>query len=993
MKERLKLCFIACCFILTGAVAFAQNKQITGTVTDTEGEALAGANVTVKGASTGTTTGVDGRFSLPAQEGDVLVISYIGYTSQEARVSGGAVNVALSEDYQALNEVMVVAVGYGTARKSDLTGAITSVSAKDLRKGVISSAEQLLQGKIAGLAVINSNGGDPTSSPMMRLRGGTSLTASNAPLIVVDGIPGIDINTVQPSEIVSIDVLKDASASAIYGSRGANGVIMITTNRKDGGRKITYNGFMAVGKAKNLDILSASEWRAWQEKNGAANWQEMDYGANTNWQEELQQTAVTQSHNVAFSQGTKSAGFKASLTYLQNEGIMKNSKLDRLTGSLNAYTTGLNDRLRLELGLHTTIDKTDDVDGGILRSSYRINPTIPIFDKDGNYTNKGWDEHPNAYGTSTSNVMESLAARQDEGSRKRLLGYGKAELEIVEGLKGIVNLSYEYGNSQNYYYSFSGYGYPPSTNNSASRSLGESAETQLETYLNYDKTFAERHRVNAMVGYSYLYEMSEGFGASRSKFDTDAFLWNNLGAGTDFKQADVSSYKNDSKLISLYARVNYGFDSKYLLTATVRRDGSSKFGENHKWGVFPSVSAAWRITQEEFMESTSDWLQSLKFRIGYGVTGNQSGISSYASLPTISSYGGGSSYYDIITGTFKPTYGFTRNANPDLKWESTAQTNIGLDFSLFNRITGTIDWYRKMTSDLLYTYQVPVPPYLYRTILANVGDLSNTGVELTLSANIVKSKNFTFDANLTLAHNRQVVEKLSNDKYQLANGMIYSGSLQGMQGLDVRTQVVAEGYPVGTFIGLKSKGIVDGKFDIPRDDAGRPLTTFQDDEVYVILGDAQPAMTYGLGFDITCHNFDFNLAAYGMLGQKVLNALAAELAGKSWTNGGYNMTQRYAGSGLTAEPLQAYCDYWLENASFLRLQSVTLGYTVKSSFLDRIGISNFRLYVTGENLLTLTKYSGLDPEVSIEGLDSPGIDKGYIYPMPRTVSFGLNLFF
>jgi iron complex outermembrane receptor protein len=828
-----KIFILACMCMLTLSLFAQQSINITGTVTDTKGEALIGAIVTVKGSTSGTTTDTDGRFSLSAQQGGVLLISYLGYISQEATVSGDVIDVALSEDYQALSEITVVAVGYGTARKSDLTGAITSVSAKDLRKGVISSAEQLLQGKIAGLAVINSNGGDPTSSPMMRLRGGTSLTASNAPLIVVDGIPGIDINTVQPNEIVSIDVLKDASASAIYGSRGANGIIIITTNRKDGGRKITYNGFMAVGKAKNLDILSASEWRAWQEKNGAENWKEMDYGEDTNWQEELQQTAITQSHNVAFSQGTKSSGFKASLTYLQNEGIMKNSKLDRLTGSLNAYTTGFNDRLRLELGLYTTIDKTDDVDGGILRNSYRINPTIPVFDKDGNYTNKGWAEHPNAYGTSSSNVMESLAARQDEGSRKRLLGYGKAELEIVEGLKGVVNLSYEYGNSQNYVYNFSGFGYPPSTNNSADRSIGESAKTQLETYLNYDKTFAELHRVNVMAGYSYLYELNEGFGASRSKFDTDAFLWNNLGAGTDFKQADVSSYKNDSKLISLYARVNYGFDSKYLLTATVRRDGSSKFGKNHKWGVFPSLSAAWRITQEEFMDATSDWLQSLKLRVGYGVTGNQSGVSSYASLPTLSSSGGGSSYYDVTTGTFKPSYGFTRNANPDLKWESTAQTNIGIDFSLFNRITGTIDWYRKMTSDLLYTYQVPVPPYLYRTILANVGDLSNTGVEFTLNANIVRSKKFTFDANLTLAHNKQVVEKLSNDKYQLANGMIYAGSLQGMQGLDVRTQVVAEGYPVGTFIGLKSKGIVDGKFDIPRDDAGRPLTTFQDDEVYV----------------------------------------------------------------------------------------------------------------------------------------------------------------
>ncbi|MDR1518241.1 MAG: SusC/RagA family TonB-linked outer membrane protein, partial [Dysgonamonadaceae bacterium] len=877
-------CLVLTVFLSCSLVALAQTREVTGKVSDNIGEAIIGANVVVKGSTVGTATNTDGTFSLRTEPNVTLVVSYLGYKTQELAVGNRTnLNIILEEDSQSLDEVTVVAVGYGVARKSDLTGAITSVSAKDLRRGVISSAEQLLQGKIAGLAVINSNGGDPTSSPMMRLRGGTSLTASSAPLVVVDGIPGVDINTVQPTEIVSIDVLKDASAAAIYGSRGANGVIMVTTNRKEGGRKLSYNGFAAVGRAKNLDVLSSSEWRAWEAKNGSANWQDMDYGANTNWQEELQQTAITQSHNISFSQGSALSGFQASVTYLQNQGTMKNSKLDRLTGSLNAYATGLNDKLRLELGVHTTIDKTDDVDGGILRSSYRNNPTIPVFDKDGNYTNKGWKEHPNAYGTNSSNVMESLAARQDEGSRKRLLGYGKIELDIVDGLKGVANLSYEYGNSQDYQYAFSGFGYPPSESNSASRSLGETTRRQLETYLNYNKIIDGRHSIAGMAGYSYLYEVNEGFGARRSKFETDAFLWNNLGTGTNFLQGDVSSYKNDSKLISAFARVNYGFDNKYLFTATIRSDGSSKFGENHKWGYFPSISAAWRITEESFMDGASDWLQSLKIRVGYGVTGNQNGLSPYQSLPTVSAFGGGESFFDVVSGTFKPSYGFSRNANPDLKWESTAQTNIGFDFSIFERITGTLDWYRKLTSDLLYTYQVATPPYLYRTMLANVGDLSNTGVELTLNANILKSKDLTFDANLTLAHNKQVVEKLSNDQFQLANGKIYTGSLQGLAGLDVRTQVVAEGYPVGTFIGLKSKGIVDGKFDIPRDDEGRPLTTFQDDAVYPILGDAQPDMTFGLGFDLRYRNIDFNLATYGMLGQKVLNALAAELAGKSWT--------------------------------------------------------------------------------------------------------------
>jgi iron complex outermembrane receptor protein len=966
---------------LAGNAAFAQERiTVNGSVTDETGEPLAGVVVTTSSRQS-VSTDANGRFTLPARQGEELTFSYLGYATQTLPAQP-TLSVQLNPTAVQLGDVTVVAVGYGTARRADLTGAITSVSAKDFKQGIISSAEQLLQGKVAGLTVIK-NGGNPTESAAMRLRGGTSLSASNAPLVVVDGIPGVNINTVQPNEILAIDVLKDASAAAIYGSRGANGVIMITTNREQKGRSMEYTGYVAVGAAKNLDLLSADEWRAYHKAN-SPQVLEKDFGANTDWQKELEQTAITHSHTISFTQGGDSNGMRVSASYLKNEGVLKFSSLERFNAGFTGHQYGFNKKLRLEGSLHTTIDKTNDVDAGLLRTAYRVNPTIPVYNDDGSFM-----KTPAIFGTSASNVVESQKLRTDEGTRKRLLTYGKAELDIIEGLKAQANVSYEYQSAQDYYYEPSGRGYPPSTNNSARRSLDDYTQKQIETYLTYDKQINDWHRIGVMVGYSYMDYMAEGFGASRSKFDTDFFLWNNLGAGVDYKAGDVSSYKRSAQLASVFARANYSFNNRYMLTATIRRDGSSRFGENHKWGTFPSVSAAWRVSEEAFMESAKGWLDNLKLRAGYGVTGNQEGINEYASLPTL---GSGSQYYDVTTGTWKNSYGFTRNANPDLKWESTAQTNIGFDVVLFSKLNVAFDWYYKKTSDLLYTYSVPTPPFLFSSILANVGDLSNRGVELTLGANLIRTSDFTFDANLTLAHNEQTVDKLSNDLYQTGN--IYSGSLQGMQGLDVRTQVIAEGYPVGTFIGLRSGGIVDGKFDVLRDGNGKPLTTFQNEEVYVVLGDAQPDLTFGLSLNLAYRQFDLSVATYGMLGQKVLNAIAAELSSTGWTNGGYNFTKKYAESGLTAEPNQTWCDYWLEDASYLRLQSVTLGYTLpKSTITKKLGIERLRLYVTGENLLTLTGYSGLDPEVSIEGLGQPGIDKGNIYPMPRTVSFGINIAF
>lgn len=789
-------------------------KHITvkGVVTDENGLPIIGVTI-ITASKNGTTTDIDGNYTLEATEGELITFSYIGYSEQSVEAKS-QLNIQLKPTSIGLDEVTVVAIGYGVSRKSDLTGSIASVSAKDFKQGVISSAEQLLQGKVAGL-VVSQGGGDPTKSSSMRLRGGTSLSASNAPLVVVDG-----------------------------------------------------------------------------------------------------------------------------------------------------------NRLKVELSLQANADKRHNVDKGIYSTIYNMNPTAPIYDENGNYLEQVGGR------LTENNPVESHTERNDETTRKHLLGYGKVELSIIDGLKATTNLSYEYNSNQDYYYRPS-YVYKVTDGGYAKRYNEEYTNKQLEVFLNYDKTFNKIHRIGAMVGYSYLDYSFETLKAERRKFDTDDFLWNNLGAGQDNRLEDVASSKSQAKLISFFARANYTLKDRYMLTATIRRDGSSRFGTNHKWGTFPSVSAAWRISEEAFMEDLQSWVANLKLRAGYGVTGNQSGIGEYKSAMLMGT--GGGAYFDSESNSWKQSYGVTQNPNPDLKWESTAQTNVGVDMFLFNRLNLTFDWYLKKTSDLLYTYQVPNPPYLYSNILANVGDLTNKGVELTLGANLINHKDFTWDANLTLAHNKQTIDKLSNQVYQ--TDRILSGSLQGILGMSNRySQVIEEGYPVGTFYGPHCEGIVDGKFVLANDG---------EDE---ILGNAQPKLTMGLSFNFTYKDFDLGISGYGMYGQKVLNVAGME-RGYTAHMPNYNITSSFAESGISDENMPVYSDFWLENGSFFRLQSVTLGYTLPARLLKNFGVNRLRFYATGENLFVLTGYTGIDPEVSTSDLKEVGLDKGNIYPMPRTFSIGLNLSF
>ena len=950
----------------------AQNIRVSGVIVDEKNETVIGASIKVAGTKIAAITDINGEFKFGCPAGSTLEVSYIGYSSQKVKAQE-KVKVQLSQSSVTLQETVVVGIGYGSIRKADLTGAITSVSAKDLKQGVVTSAEQLLQGKVAGLSVVQGSG-DPAAGASMKLRGGTSLSAGNSPLVVVDGIPGVDMNSVQPSEIVSVDVLKDASAAAIYGSRGANGVIIITTNRSGGTAEVksmSYSGYMGVSNvAKHMDLLSANQWRDYVRTNNVLN--AVDYGANTDWQKSLERTAISQQHNLFFSNVNSNSGFRASLSYQNNEGVLQRSSLNRLAGSISAHQYGLNKKLKLEAGINASTDNWTPIDLSIIERECNLNPTVPIYTQSGTYTSIS--------GTNTENPVEINNDRFRDDSRHRLLGFAKAEIEFFKGLKGVVNGSYEYNSYQTRYYLPS---YAVMTGASLSgqgqRTLGDNSSFQLESYLTEDLKFQNNTKLNLMAGYSYLESIYEGFGAIRSGFDTDAFLYNNLGAGFDYTSGDVYSYKGISHLVSFYGRVNFNYLGKYLFTGTLREDGSSRFGANNKWGMFPSASFAWRTSDEAFMKETSGWLNNLKVRLGYGVTGNQDGIGDYKSLQLLSATG--ASYYDPTDGKWKKAYSPVQNANPDLKWESTAQTNLGIDFGFLGKISGTLEFYLKQTNDLLWTYPVPQPPYLVNTMLLNLGSLSNKGVELTLNASIVKTKDFSFDATLTGSYNEQKIDKLTNDLFGSASDL-KAGSMTGIRGMTgTYTQVIKEGYPSGAFWGPKCLGIdTDGEYILNKDANGNVINEY--------LGSAQPKFNLGVAMNFSYHDFDLNISTYGMFGQKVLNATAMSMADPTRLPS-QNVTDAFLKSGITSDP--TFSSYWIENGDFFRLQSITLGYNLPKNY--RLGLEKLRVYLTGENLFTLTKYSGTDPEVGNSGLDAPGIDRFNYYPRPRTFSLGLNISF
>ena len=733
-------------FLMNVSWAFAQ-LTVTGHVKSTSGDPLIGVNVVEKGTTNGTVTDMDGNFSLRVEKGKTLVFSYIGFLSQENVVRGNRMNITLKEDTETLDEVVVI--GYGSMQRKDVTSSITTVKAEDMNVGVITTPAQMLQGKVPGLTIANTS--DPNGSASISLRGASSLRTGEAmePYYVVDGVPGVSISLVAPEDIESIDVLRDASATAIYGSKAANGVIIITTKKgkKDGRTSVSYSGYVAWDRTlKTLDMMTADELLSYAKTNNITqlnDYYNVDNPANTNWQDEVLRTGFSHNHNVSINGGNEKTNYSASLNFQDREGVVRGTNMDRLNARTFVQTKALNNRLELALSLNASIRNSStgptDIQGrSVLDAMYYYNPLVPVKNEDGT-----WYRNLNI--SQNYNPLSMINEDRYDTKEKLLQGTAQATLHIIDGLDWNLNLSYQ--NQQYIYniYNTTQTQLPSviSKHGQADRSTTENIRKQMETYLNWNHTFADAHKVGIMLGYSWEQaDNNDGFGLRVYNFYNDDLTYHNLGMANNIDINDViSNNLSTLRMISFYGRINYSYKSRYLLQATVRRDGSSAFGENNRWATFPSVSAAWRITEEQFMKNQHVF-DDLKLRVGYGVSGNSLGFDAFIARPLYGATGwftyvnpdGSTSNYRML--------GATRNANPDLKWESTSMFNIGIDFGfLHNRLSGTIEYYDKRTSDLIYDYPVSTNRYPYGTMTANVGDISNKGIEITINAVPVQTHN------------------------------------------------------------------------------------------------------------------------------------------------------------------------------------------------------------------------------------------------------------
>lgn len=984
-------------FLLVSTYAFAQN-TVTGTVTDNTGMPLIGVSVIEKGTTNGNVTDIDGKYRIHVEKGKTLVFSYIGYVNQEVEVNSNIINIMMAEDNQLLDEVVVI--GYGSMQRKDITSSITTIKAEDLNVGVYTSPAQLLQGKVPGLTIANTS--DPNGSPSISLRGASTLRSGEAmePYYVIDGVPGVSLSLIAPEDIESIDVLRDASATAIYGSKAANGVIIVTTKKgnKEGRTNVSYSGYVAWDKTLNtLDMMTADEVLAYADANNIdlSGYYDVNNPANVNWQDEVLRTAFSHNHNVAINGGNEKTSYNASLNFLERQGVVRGTGMDRLTARSFLQTKAFNDRLDLSFSINASISNnesspTDNEGRSALDAMNYYLPLNPIYNEDGTY-----------YGRTTSqyyNPMSLINEDRYKTTQKLLQGVAKATVHIIDGLDWNLNLSYQ--NEQyiynKYHSSKSQIVDYASRNGDAERSTVENIKKQMETYINWDHTFNDAHKVGVMLGYSWEQaDNNDGFGVRAYNFYNDDLSYYNLALANNMSQDEIGNLNSQYllstlRMISYYGRINYSYNSKYLLQATIRRDGSSAFGVNNRWGTFPAVSAAWRIIEEDFMKDQNIF-DDLKFRIGYGVSGNSLGFDAFYSRQVYGSTG----WFTGSDGNSYRVLGATRNANPNLKWEKTGMFNVGLDFGFFNnRLTGTIEYYNKKTSDLIYSYGVSTLIYPYNTMVANVGDISNKGIEITINAVPVQTKDFTWSTSLNLSHNKNEVVSMSNSEFSvnfidMADPNINSYSNQHVQRL-------MEGAPIGQFYLWEWAGYDENGMSVFNDyDANGNLigvTDKPDDTDRRMAGSAQPKITFGWNNDLTWKNWSLSAFFQGVVGNKIFNAIRASYSDPTLLSSfGKNIlaevaTEQHANDSRAQAPSTRY----LENGSYLRLSTLTLGYN-----FGKLGnwVNNMRIYATCNNVFTITGYKGIDPEVNLGGL-TPGMDmRNSNYPRTRSFMVGVNMNF
>ena len=974
--------FLTLSLMLISFIGFSQKMTVKGTITDSnDGSPLFGATVLEKGTSNGTTADFDGNYTIEVEEGAFLVFSFVGYEKQEIEVTSGTLNVQLATTMTGLDEVLVI--GYGVQKKSDKTGAVYSVSEDDIQTIAIQDPIEGIQGKISGVT-IRKAGSDPNAGFDVKIRGASGLSASTSPLYVVDGVIGVDPTTVAPEDIASFNILKDASSTAIYGSRGANGVIIITTKQGEEGKtKVEFNTYLSVDQIARkslLDLMSGDQFRAYSEQINYADGDGVrDLGYNTDWQDEIYRIGYSNSQSFAFSSSTESSNFRASVSNTINEGIVKNSSKERLIMRFNGMTKAFDDRLTLTMNLSNAIEHNNYINygssgaDGVLYQAFIRNPTIPVYNEDGSFFQ---DDTPpvNNY----SNPVAILNDIQNERAAKRMLANLKADFKLFEGMTLTVRGSMTRDDHESFYFEPKSNG-PLNGDGNASRSYSNNENKLFEAFANYTRDIG-KNTITLLGGYSYQQFNWDGFNAFGKNPASDYTQSHNLGSLALVIPGNIGSYKGESKLISGYGRFIYDFDNRFFLTGTLRRDGSSRFGANHQWGLFPSGSIAWNIMNEKFMDKV-DFMSQAKLRIGYGQTGNQE-INAYNNIVRFGITG---VTEDPDTGEYTISYGATGNPNEDLKWEVNTETNIGVDFGFMDdRIYGSVDVYNKKTTDLLYVYTANVPPNLVNYILANGGAIDINGIEGSITGFIVDNSNFKWSSTFVASHDKQIVQSLDNEKYDEV-GDVLEGYLQEPLGFGTASMIMRAGEERGQFYGPEFAGI-NQNGDFVYNAADGTVKTYDklNPEIdYKIIGQSLPDLEIGWSNSITIgDNIDINFTFRGMFGHDILNA-----TNMVFDNPSYFGVRNVLNSSTEREYLteaSQFSSYWLEKGDFVRLENLTIGYNFIPENID--WLDRFRVYVAGNNLWTITNYSGIDP-------GTIGVDIFNIYPKSTSVTLGVNVVF
>lgn len=983
-----KVIFTFAAMLLTSLTftAMAQDVTVSGTVKGADGSGLPGVTVQAKGTTKGTQTNIDGTYKLAGvPKGGTLVFSFVGMETKEVAVGNKTtVDVTLVDDTKALEEVVVV--GYGTQKRKEISGTVTSLGSRDFNAGIVTNPLAAAQGKVAGL-VITQSSGDPNATPTVRLRGTGSLSAGSEPLYVIDGVIGAPIQNIAPEDIQTMDVLRDASSAAIYGSRGANGVIIITTKRgKSGIPTVDFNAYYGTETiSQKPDLMNGAQFREAAKKYNQAF---TDNGANTDWLKVITRTAHTQNYNVGVSGGSDKSSYRASVGYLNQVGTLIGSGKDRLNARLNIDTKALNDKLNMKFNFSASQATGDIAQNIALGLAQNMRPTDPIRNADGTYY-----QIPGTF--ANYNPLAIVENRTQKEKLSDLLGNVQAAYTIIDGLVFNVSgtLRTQAKNTNAVQNSLAGVPLRGYVGNSGLRQLDAVTDKQLETTLSYSKSLSSNSTLNLLGGYTYQDVQNDGFGVTNNNFLTDLFGADNIGSGLGIRTNPgfIGSYKNEYKLVSFLARAQYSLANKYFATVNLRRDGSTKFGDNNKWGTFPSVSVGWAISEEAFLKGNSV-VDNLKLRVSWGRTGNSEGI---RPLQSKSFYGPQGSYYDGNTGSFLPAYAIQSNANPNLKWEVNENYGAGIDFSLLKgKISGNIDYYTRQTKDLLFTVNAPQEKgYVYPTILANVGTMQNRGVELSLSYQWVDTKDFSFSSTFAGSFNKNKVVSLSSNDFTAPDQIFLSTSLGNfIRGTSaVNFSVLQAGQPVGVFYGAQVASITDKGTYVFKDLNGDgKIEPSAGDRTY--LGNPNPFFVGGLSNNVKYKHFDLTFQLTSNLGAKIMNTNKLLLGRQD----GRIAESNALVSALTSKINDTQTipmDYYVESGNYLRLNNASFGYNIP---VGKGIVKRARVYVAGNNLLLFTKYSGVDPEVSQAlkiGEQAPGIDVRETYYKTRGITAGVNVSF